>query len=167
MISHSGFFAGGLSWLCLLLSMVPFSRAFDSMSFQFVPSPPLSYRCISSIQNMATFSSTVNGNPVNTLFDCQSLISTISPSFSRQIVLRRGKAGTPIAVVTTMGVFSYPINLLPGPADAIYDLTLGRDWFNYCTNSVPDAQILLSRLDSSSSPFSAVHPHHTCEFLLL
>ena len=140
------------------------------MSFQFVPSPPLSYRCIPSVQNMATFSSTVNGNPANTLFDSQSPISTISPSFSHQIVLRRGKAGTPVAVVTTMGAFSCLINLLPGPADAVYDLTLGRDWFNYCTTSIPDAQILLSddmHLDFSSSPFSAVRPHHTCEFLLL
>jgi len=40
-----------------------------------------------------------------TLFDCQSPISTVSPSFSRQLVLRRGKAGTPVAVVTAMGVF--------------------------------------------------------------
>ena len=108
---------------------------------------------------------------MNTLYDCQSLISTVSPSFSHQIVLRWGKAGVLIAVVTPMGVFSCLVNLLPGPVDAVYDLMLGRDWFNnYCTTSVSDAQILLSDdmcLVFLSSPFSAVHPHHTCEFLLL
>ena len=140
------------------------------MSFQFVPSPPLFYHCIPSIQNMATFSLTVNRNPTNMLFDCQFLISTISPSFSHQIVLQWEKAGTPIAVITTMGAFSCLINLLPGLANAVYDLTLGRDWFNYCTTSVPDAQILLlddMHLNFLLSLFSAVHPHHTCEFLLL
>ena len=71
-----------------------------------------------------------------------------------------GKSWTPVAV---NGCF---FNLLPGPADAVYDLTPGRDWFNYCTTSVPDAQILLSDdmcLNFLLSPFSAVHPHHTCE----
>ena len=48
----------------------------------------LSYCCVPSIQNMATFSSTFNGYPTNALFDCQSPISTASPSFGRQIVLR-------------------------------------------------------------------------------
>ena len=144
-----------------------FSRTFDSMSFQFVPSP---HFLIVVLQSMATFSSTVNGYPANTSFDCQSPISTISPSFSRQIVFRRGKAGIPIAVTMTMGVFCCLVNLFPGPVDTVYDLMLGRDWFNYCTTSVPDAQILLLDdmcLNFSLSPFSAVHPHHTCEFLLL
>ena len=68
------------------------------------------------------------------------------------------------------GCFFCLVNLLPRHVNAIYDLTLGRDWFNYCTTSVPDAQILLSddmRLFFSSSPFPAVRPHRTCEFLLL
>jgi hypothetical protein len=33
------------------------------------------------------------------------------------------------------------VDLVPEPG---YDLKLGRDWFNYCTTSVPGAQILLS-----------------------
>jgi hypothetical protein len=41
-----------------------------------------------------------------------------------------------------MGVFSSLVNFLPGPVDAVYDLTLGREWSNYSTTSVPDAQIL-------------------------
>ena len=74
--------------------------------------------------------------------------------------------GTSVAVVTTKGVFSCLVNLLPGPVDTVYDLILGRDWFNYCT-TVPDAEILLPddmRLVFSSSPFSAVC-HCTGEYL--
>jgi hypothetical protein len=55
------------------------------------------------------------------------------------------------------------VNLFAEPVDAVYNLKLGRDWFNYCIKSVPDAKILLSD-DTlpltcrvfSSSPFSAV-----------
>ena len=71
-----------------------------------------------SVQNMATFSSTINRYPVNTLYDCQSLISTVSTSFSHQTVLRWGKAGTPVAVVMTRH-FSCLVNLLPGPVNAV------------------------------------------------
>jgi len=55
--------------------------------------------------------------------------------------------------------------LLPEPIDAVYDLKLGRDWFNYCMTSVPDAHTLLSDdmclvFNSSfhRSPFFAVRP---------
>jgi hypothetical protein len=121
--------------------------------------------------NMATFSSTVNGYRANCLFDPQSPVSTVSPSFSRQINIRRGKFGIPVAVnVTTTGVFSCLVELQPGPVDTAYDVMLGRNWFNYCTTTIPDAQILLSDdmcLTFSSSPLLAVRPRHTGEFLLL
>ena len=53
-------------------------------------------------------------------------------------------------------------------SDTVHGLTLGRDWFNYCTTSAPDARKKYDmRLIFSSSPFSAVCLHHTCEFLLL
>jgi len=119
---------------------------------------------------MATFSSTVNGYRANCLFDPQSPVSTVSPSFSRRINIRRGKFGIPVAVVTTTGVFSCLVELQLGPVDTAYDVMLGRDWFNYCTTTIPDAQILLSDdmcLTFSSSPLLAVRPRHTGEFLLL
>jgi hypothetical protein len=118
---------------------------------------------------MATFSSTVNGNQANCLFDPQSPVSTVSSSFSCQNNIRRRKVGIPVAVVTTTGVFSCLVDLQPGPVDTVYDVTLGRDWFNYCTTTVPHAHILLSDdmcLTFSSSPLLAVRPRHTGEFLL-
>jgi len=119
---------------------------------------------------MATFSSTVNGYRANCLFDPQSPVSTVSPSFSRRINIRRGKFGIPVAVVTTTGVFSCLVELQLGPVDTAYDVMLRRDWFNYCTTTIPDAQIRLSDdmcLTFSSSPLLAVRPRHTGEFLLL
>lgn len=64
----------------------------------------LSSHCVPSVQNNATSSSTVNGYPVNTVFDCQ-LRSRLfySVILGYLIGFRRGKAGTPGAVVTTMG----------------------------------------------------------------
>lgn len=56
---------------------------------------------------------------------------------------------------------------MPDLVDAGYDLKLGRDWFNYCTTSVPDSQILLPDdmcLVFSSSPFSAVRARKKSEF---
>jgi hypothetical protein len=82
---------------------------------------------------------------------------------------RRVTSSTPISVVTTIGLFSCLVNLIPEPVDAVYDVKLGRDWFNYCTTVVPDAQLLLSDdtcLVFSFSPFSAVRPRHAGEFIL-
>ena len=124
----------------------------------------------SATSNMATFSSTVNGYRTNCLFDPQSPVSTVSPSFSRRINIRRGKFGIPVAVVMTTGVFSCLVELQLGPVDTAYDVMLRRDWFNYCTTTIPDAQILLSDdmcLTFSSSLLLAVRPRHTGEFLLL
>jgi hypothetical protein len=62
---------------------------------------------------------------------------------------------------------SFRVELQPGAADNVYDVRLGRDWFSYCTTTIPHAQILLSDnmcLAFSSSPLSAVR--HTGEFLL-
>jgi hypothetical protein len=36
------------------------------------------------------------------------------------------------------------VELQPGAAGNIYDVRLGRDWFSYCTTTVPHAQTLLS-----------------------
>jgi hypothetical protein len=110
--------------------------------------------------NMAFFTSTVCGNSANTVFDCESAISTVSPSFASTINYRRLRSSIPISVVTTMGVFSCLVKLVPEHVNTVYDVKLGRDWFNYCTTSVPDAQLLLSDdtyLVFSSTPFSAVH----------
>ena len=91
---------------------------------------------------MVTISATVDGFCANNLFDCQSPFSTVSSSFSSQIIDQQG-IGTSVAVIATKGVLSCLVNLLPGPVDTVYDLILGRDWFNYCTTSVPDAEMLL------------------------
>jgi hypothetical protein len=74
-------------------------------------------------------------SPVSCLFPPPSAFSSI---FDRR------KFGIPVAVVTTPGVFSCLVELQPGAADNIYDVRLGRDWFSYCTTTVPHAQILLS-----------------------
>ena len=68
----------------------------------------------------------------------------------------------------TVGIFTCLVNLVSEPVDIVYDVKLGRAWFNYCTTAVPDAQMLLSDntcLVFSSSPFSAVRPHHA-EYIL-
>jgi hypothetical protein len=62
-----------------------------------------------------------------------------------------------------------PLVSFCGAADHVYDVRLGRDWFSYCTTTVPHAQILLSDdmcLSFSSSPLLAVRSRHTGEFLL-
>jgi hypothetical protein len=51
---------------------------------------------------------------------------------------------SPVLVVAAAGVFYFLVNLFAEPVDAVYNLKLGRDWFNYCIKSVPDAKILLS-----------------------
>src|ERR1700678_3246874 len=117
---------------------------------------------------MATFPSTVNGYHANCLFDPQSPVSTVSPSFSLQLNIRRRNV-IPIAIVTTTGVFSCLVELQPGAVDNVYDVRLGRDWFSYCTTTIPHAQILLLDnmcLTFSLSPLLAVRPRHTGDFLL-
>jgi hypothetical protein len=118
---------------------------------------------------MATFPSTVNGYHAKCLFDPMSPVSTISPSFSLQINIRRRNLGIPVAVLTTTGLFSCLVELQPGAVDNDYDVRLGRDWFSYCSTTVPQAQILLSDdmcLTFSSSPLSAVRSRNTGEFLI-
>jgi len=115
--------------------------------------------------NMVTFTSTVNGSRANCLFDPQSPISSVSPSFSIQYDIRRRKMGIPVAVVTATGVFSCLVDLQPGAVDDIYDVRLGRDWFNFCTTAILNAQILLSDdmcLTFSSSLLLAVCPVSSC-----
>ena len=157
--------------------MVPFSRAFLTLSIPSLPnrSFPPTFQLLRSkrpsVQNMSTFSSTLNGYPANTLFDCQSPISWQPiPLFQSSAYCSSTGKSWHSPCGHDNGCFFCLVNLLPRHVHAIYDLTLGRDWFNYCTTSVPDAQILLlddMRLFFSSSPFPAVHPHHICEFLLL
>ena len=70
----------------------------------------------------------------------------------------------------TSGVFLCLVNFLHELVDAGYDLKLGRGWFNYCTTSVPGAQILLLGemcLVFSSSSSSAVCARKISEFLIL
>ena len=110
---------------------------------------------------MDLFTSTVCGYSARTVFDRQSPVSMLSPSFGRKIQYRKVKTGIPVSVVTSMGGFSCLLNLFEEPVDTIYDLKLGRDWLTYCTTSIPGAYILLSDetcLVFSSSPFSAVRP---------
>jgi len=145
------------------------SHTQHSMTFHFILSLLPFDASRSSTPNMATFTSTVNGYRASCLFDPQSPVSTVSPSFSLQHNIRPQKFGIPVAVVTTTGVFSCLVELQPAVADNVYDVTLGRDWFSYCTTTVPHAQILLSddmRLIFSSSPLLAVRPRYTGEFLL-
>ena len=118
---------------------------------------------------MAMFTATVYGYRANCLFDPQSPISTVSPSFSIQFDSPRRNVGIPVAVLTTTGVFSCLVDLQPGAVDNVYDVRLGRDWFNFCTTAIPNAQILL--LDDmclmfSSSPLLAMRSRRTSEFLL-
>ena len=117
---------------------------------------------------MAFFISTVCGHAANTIFDCNSPVSTLSPSFGSSFNYRCGKSSTPVSVVTTTGLFSCLVKLIPESVDTAYDVKLGRDWFNYCTTSVPDAQILLSDdtcLVFSSSAASAVRSRHAGLFV--
>ena len=112
---------------------------------------------------MATFPVTVNGYHASCLFDPQSPVSTVSPSFSILLNIQCPYFGIPVAVLTMSGVFSCLVKLQPGAADSVYDVKLGRDWYNYCTTTVPDAQILLSDdmcLMFSSSPLLAVRPQN-------
>ena len=44
-----------------------------------------------------------------------------------------------IAIITTTGVFSCLVELQPGAADNVYDVRLRRDWFSYCTTTIPHA----------------------------
>ena len=104
---------------------------------------------------MAFFTSTVWGYPAETAFDCESptSISIVSPSFSSMFNYRRIKSGMPISVVTTMGVFSCLVNLVPEPIDAAL-MWKSAPW-------VPDSQMILSDntcLVLSSFPFSASLP---------
>jgi hypothetical protein len=132
--------------------------------------PPLFDFSVASVQAreaMISFTSTVCGYSAITLFDCLSPVSTVSPSFAQRFNFRRVKSSTPVSVVTTAGVFSCLVNLFVEPVDTVYDLKLGRDWFNYCTTSIPEAKILFSDdscLVFSSSRFFAVRSH-TSEFL--
>ena len=112
---------------------------------------------------MATFPATVNGYHASCLFDPQSPVSTVSASFSVLLNIQRPNFGILVAVLTMSGVFSCLVKLQPGAADDVYDVRLGRDWYNYCTTTVPDAQILLSDdicLVFSSPPLLAVRPCH-------
>ena len=34
----------------------------------------------------------------------------------------------------TTGIFSCLVKLVPELVDTVYDVKLGRDWFNYCTH---------------------------------
>ena len=71
------------------------------------PFPPLSsYRAFVVLAlPMAFFTSTVCGYPVKTVvFDCESQISTLSPSFG-MFNYRYVKSCTPIPVVSTMSLF--------------------------------------------------------------
>jgi len=111
------------------------------MTFQIVPSlyPVILHPLVALALTMA--SSTVCGYPAKTVFNCEFPISAVSPSFGSMFNYRgvNLKSCTPISVVTTMGVFSSLVNLVAEPVDAVYDVKLGRDWFNHCTTSVPDA----------------------------
>ena len=147
---------------------------FHDLPFHSFPSSFFPFRRCShsATLNMATFPSIVNGYRASCLFDPQFPVSTVSSSFSLWLNIRRRKVGIPVAIVTTTGVFSCLVTLVklqPGAADNVYDVRLGRDWFSYCTTTVPHAQILLSDdmcLTFSSSPLLAVRPCHTGEFLL-
>ena len=147
----------------------PHSTFYDLPFHSFPSFFPFRRSSRSATLSMATFSSTINGYRASCLFDPQSPVPTVSSSFSLQLNIRCRKVGIPVAVVTTTGVFSCLVELQPGAADDVYDVRLGRDWFSYCTTTVPHAQILLSDdmcLTFSSSPLLAVRPCHTSEFLL-
>jgi hypothetical protein len=119
---------------------------------------------------MNSFSSTIDGHVAQTCYDCLSPTSFISPAFARPLDLCPVGGSTSVAVNTTAGIFSCLVHLVVEPVDCIYDVKLGRDWFNYCTTSVPDAQLLLSDntcLDFSLFPFSAVRLYHAGVFLML
>ena len=139
------------------------------MSFQIVLSFSISpFHSVPIVPNMNSFISTLCGHSARTVFDCQSPVSPVSPSFGRRFRFRRFKSSIPVSVVTTTGAFSCLVNLTEEPVDTFYDLKLGRDWFSYCTTSIPDAYLLLSDdtcITFSSSPFSAVRPRQISEFL--
>jgi hypothetical protein len=143
-----------ISHTSMFHSILPRSTFYSILSSSLVSQPfPIA-------PTMNSFSSTVDGHVVQTCYDCLSPTSFISPAFARLLNLRPVGSSKSVAVNTTAGIFSCLVHLV---VDCIYDVKLGRDWFNYCTTSVPDAQLLLSDnncLVFSSSPFSAVHVYH-------
>jgi hypothetical protein len=105
--------------------MVLFSRTLRPMTFHGVPFP--SSKVIDSVAlalTMAFLTSIVRGYPAETAFDCDYCESIVS-LFGSMFNYRRVKSCTPTSVITTMGVFSCLVNLLPEPVDAAYDVKLG------------------------------------------
>ena len=114
-------------WLCEVPFTVSFSRnhLFHELpNCSFVSIPP--FRSAPIVPNMNSFISTVCGHSARTVFDCQSPVSTVSPSFGWRFQYRRVKSCIPVSVVTTTGAFSCFVNLTEEPVDTFYDLKLGR-----------------------------------------
>ena len=118
---------------CLTIAFFPF----------FIPSLSMLLLFVATL-NMAMFTSTVYGYCANCLFDPQSPISTVSPSFSTmtQFNIRCRNMGIPVAFIMTAGVFSCPVDLQLGVLDNVYDLRLRRDLFNFCTTATVDLLIM-------------------------
>lgn len=105
---------------------------------------------------------------VRSVFDCQSPLSTLSPSFS-QFQFRYAKT-IPVSVVISGCFFVSSQSFWRTPRNRLW-FELGRDWpgFTLCSTSIRDAHILLSDetcLAFLSSPFSAVRPCGPVSFLL-
>ena len=98
---------------------------------------PLRCSSRSATLNMATSPSTVNGYRVSCLSDPQFPVSTVSPFFSLQLNIWHQNFGIPVAVIMTTGVFLCLIEIQLVAADNVYDVRLRRDWFSYCTTTVP------------------------------
>jgi len=64
-----------------------------------------------------------------------------------------------VSVDTLSGSFTCSVNLLIHPGPINTDILLGRDWFNYCTTGIQNAQISMTDgkwLVFNGSPFNAV-----------
>ena len=109
-ISHSGFLAGGLTWLCLLLSMVTFSRAFPVLS---ICSFPLTFL---SLRPKHLKHVTFNGYP----WTCYFIANLWSQLFPPLSVVRWENLVVPLQ--SSCFSLSYQP---PGPVGTVYDLMLG------------------------------------------
>jgi hypothetical protein len=155
--------AGHLNMTLSLPFRVFLSRTQHSMTFHFI----LSLSTLLSFCNpQHDYFPLPSTDSTQTAYSIPSLLSPLFPplsAFSTIFDLENLVFRLP----SSRRLVSFRVELQPGAADNVYDVRLGRDWFSYCTTTIPYAQILLSDnmcLAFSSSPLLAVR--HTGEFLL-
>ena len=101
----------------------------------------------------------VDARVSNAAYNCSSSTSYVRSTCFKSMGYSQGAAV--ISVDMSSGPFTCSVDLLyhPGWANPNLDIVLGRDWFNYCTMAIQDAQLSLTDgrwLVFDASPFHAV-----------